>query len=258
MNREVAAQWHPTRNDSVRVETVSPGSKRTFWWQDPECRHEWQDSPANREKGQRLRCPTCRTILDSLAYHYPEIAAEWSEANPSTAWQVRPSGQTAFTPAWVCGNNPGHTWHATLSSRAAGAGCPECREAGKSKIELEHHSAAQTAFGHAASGRSITSDAFRRGVRWLVDITADLPDGREIAIEYDGAYWHADKVDLDTAKSLDLLAAGYLLARLREHPLPPLPVAHPRYVEFVVYSKAPDPVTTIGRVKQWADTHPQN
>jgi hypothetical protein len=161
MNREIAAQWHPTRNGKIRRETVSPGSRRSMWWRDPECGHEWQEAPANREKGQRLRCPKCRTILDSLAYHYPEIAAEWSPRNPLTAWQVRPSGQTAFTPSWVCSRNVDHTWQAPLTSRAAGAGCPECRETGKSKIELEHHVAAQAAFGHAASGQAITSNAFR-------------------------------------------------------------------------------------------------
>lgn len=57
---------------------------------------------------------------------------------------------------------------------------------------------------------------------WLVDITTELPDSRRLALEYDGAFWHADKSELDTEKSLDLLAAGYLVARLREHPLGPL------------------------------------
>jgi hypothetical protein len=254
MNREIAAQWHPTRNGKIRLETVAPGSRRNLWWRDPECGHEWQETPANREKGRRLRCPECRTILDSLAYHYPEIAAEWSASNPSTAWQVRPSGQTAFSPSWVCANNVDHTWQAQLTSRAAGAGCPECRETGKSKIELKHHAAAQVAFGHAVSGQAVTSDAFRRRARWLVDITADLPNGQKIVIEYDGSYWHADKAEIDTAKSLDLLAAGYVVARLREHPLPPLPVSHDGYAEFVVYANMSDPEATIARVKEWTES----
>ena len=75
--------------------------------------------------------------------------------------------------------------------------------------------------------------------RLLVDVVVDLPDGRTVAIGYDGAYWHADKAEIDTAKSVDLLAAGYLVARLREHPLPPLGVTDPGYVEFVVRATAP-------------------
>ncbi|KFU75408.1 Probable Zinc-ribbon domain-containing protein [Amycolatopsis lurida] len=251
INRELAAQWHPEKNGKIRLATVSPNSRKNIWWRDPDCGHEWQESPARRDGGQRLRCPRCRSILDSLAFHYPEIAAEWAPTNPLTAWQVRPSGQTAFTPTWVCSTNPDHTWQATLASRASGSGCPQCRETGKSKVEIEHHAAAQAVFGNAASGQPVTSDAFTRRARWLVDITADLGDGRMIAIEYDGSYWHADKIDIDTAKSLDLLAAGYLVARLREHPLPPLRIDDTRYTEIVVYATAPDPVAVMTRLKAW-------
>ena len=37
---------------------------------------------------------------------------------------------TPFTPKWVCSVNPEHCREAPLSSRFAGAECPECREAG--------------------------------------------------------------------------------------------------------------------------------
>ncbi|MFI1415601.1 hypothetical protein ACH4Y0_37615 [Streptomyces sp. NPDC020707] len=63
---------------------------------------------------------------------------------------------------------------------------------------------------------------------------------------------HADKVDLDIEKSLDLLATEYLVARLREHPLPPLPIDDPKYAEFAVYSTLPKRDETIGRALEWA------
>ena len=252
MNREIASQWHYAKNGNLRPETMSPASRRTVWWQSWECGHEWQATPAKREKGQRLRCPECRTILDSLAYQFPEIAAEWSAENPLTAWQVRPSGSTAFTPVWVCGNNPNHTWFATLASRATGSGCPECREAGKSKVELAHHEAAVRVFGAASSGQAVVDDTFIHGARWRVDISAVTQTGLRIAVEYDGAYWHSDKTTIDTAKSLDLLAAGWLVVRLREHPLPGLPINHPRYTELTVHSTAPDPDGVLNRVQAWA------
>jgi hypothetical protein len=78
--------------------------------------------------------------------------------------------------------------------------------------------------------------------------------GQKLAIEYDGSYWHADKTDLDIEKSRDLLAAGYLVIRLREHPLAPLPIDDPNYMEFVVYSAAPMPHETIERVREWASS----
>ncbi|MEV5470173.1 hypothetical protein AB0N37_31890 [Streptomyces griseoincarnatus] len=95
-------------------------------------------------------------------------------------------------------------------------------------------------------------EAFARRASWLVDITVETAGERKLAIEYDGSYWHADKVDLDIEKSRDLLAAGYLVARLREYPLPPLSIDDPNYAEFVVYSALPKPDETIGRVRDWA------
>lgn len=181
--------------------------------------------PGERDQGQRLRCPECRTILDSLAYHFPEVADEWSRDNPVSAWQVRPSGQTAFTPVWVCATNPEHVWTASLTSRSSGSGCPECRDTGKSRVELDHHAAAERIFGRAASGQAVAHEAFARRARWVVDITTVSAAGAPVDIEYDGSYWHADKSGIDTEKSLDLLAAGYAVVRLREHPLPSLPIS---------------------------------
>jgi hypothetical protein len=251
LNAEIAAQWHPTKNGRIERTKVSPGSRKLVWWLDPGCGHEWQETPARREKAQRLRCPNCRTILDSLAYHFPELATEWSPENPVSAWHVRPTAQTAFTPVWVCTKNPQHAWQATLASRTNGSDCPECRGHGKSQIELEHWAAAERVFGHAASGQSVRHEAFIRRANWLVDITVETTEGQRLAIEYDGAYWHTDKADLDVEKSRDLLAAGYLVARLREHPLPPLPICNPGYAEFFVHSSMPTPYETIERVRKW-------
>ncbi|MGW6458393.1 zinc-ribbon domain-containing protein [Streptomyces sp. NPDC055078] len=254
LDPEIAAQWHPTRNAGIDPATVSPGSRKTRWWRNPDCGHEWQDTPAGRNKGHRRRCPVCRTVLDSLAYHFPELAAEWSPDNPLSAWHVRPTAQTSFVPTWICPVDPNHIWQASLGSRASGSECPQCREHGKSRIEVLHHAAAERAFGTAASGRALRHQAFTRRSVWQVDIVTSTVPGRELVIEYDGAYWHADKADLDADKTHDLLAAGYLVARLREHPLSPLPIEDPDYTEFTVHSTAPDPDAVINQVQHWAAT----
>ncbi|WP_442306160.1 hypothetical protein [Streptomyces sp. 2RAF24] len=41
-----------------------------------------------------------------------------------------------------------------------------------------------------------------------------------LAIEYDGAYWHADRHEVDVEKSQDLLAAGYIVAACVNTPWP--------------------------------------
>lgn len=256
INPEIASQWHPSKNGTLRLDRLSPGSRRTVWWYEPSCGHEWQATPAEREKRQRLRCPECRTILDSLAYHFPALAAEWAPDNPRTAWQVRPTATVSFLPRWICTTDSAHTWHAPLPSRTSGSGCPMCKEAGKSAIELRTLDAARARFGNATSGQPLRDPAFTARTVWHPDIIVTLPTGRRLIIEYDGSYWHADKTDVDAAKTRDLLAAGHLVARLREHPLPPLPVSSPAYLEVTVYSLAPDPDLAVGQIAAWASDVP--
>ena len=255
LNREIAAQWHPTRNGSLDVRHLSPTSRRPVWWLDASCGHEWQASPADREKRQRLRCPACRTILDSLAYHFPRLADEWSASNPLTAWQVRPSGTLPFTPVWTCSAQPGHAWTASLASRTSGSGCPMCRDAGKSSVELQHLEAARSVFGNASSGQPMRSPAFSSRAVWHPDITVDLSDGRTLVIEYDGAYWHASKSDVDLAKTLDLLAAETLVVRCREHPLAPLPLLDEHYLGLTVFATAPDAAAVMEQIALWCSEH---
>lgn len=245
---ELIAQWHRTKNGNLAISKVRQSSKRQIWWQCAECNHEWQQEPLTRNKYRRLRCPECETILDSMGHHFPELAAEWSPRNPTSALHVRPTAKTEWVPEWICSTNPDHTWTASLPSRRAGAGCPECRLAGKSKIELEHLKAAEAAFGKAASGKKTT--VIRGGFKWswFVDITI----GADLIVEYDGAYWHRDKMDTDRRKSQDLLEADYKVVRLRENGLPSLGIDHPHYLELPVYSSAPDADGTMARILAWS------
>lgn len=75
----------------------------------------------------------------------------------------------------------------------------------------------------------------------------------KVAIEYDGSYWHAPEAKqlVDKAKTRDLLAAGYLMVRLREDGLPTLGIVDPEYLELQVYSVAPRPETTMVAIAQW-------
>ena len=249
LSPEIASQWHPTRNGAWTAAQASPDSRRLAWWRDPVCGHEWQSTPRERDKYTRRRCPECDTILDSLAWHYPEVAAGWAPENTVSPWQVRPTDSDHLV-EWVCDDDPRHRWTATPASVVNGAGCPECRETGKSRVELDHLESARAVFGSAASGRRVRSDAFTHHGSWTVDILVEQPDARPVAIEYDGSYWHADKTELDTEKSLDLLAAGYTVVRLREAPLPALGITDPNYHEVTVYAQAPDPASTMAKVRK--------
>lgn len=244
---ELIAQFHPTKNGTWTLDRVPPTSTRTFWWRDPGCGHEWKATPAARVKFERWRCPECRTILDSLAFQFPELAGEWDPGNPLTPWQLRPLSAKGAQIAWICSQNPDHHWVASTTSRVKGSGCPQCRTSGKSRIELGYFAAAQELFGQAESGTPIAVLGGRRK-RWLVDVTTQI-HGHKVAIEYDGAYWHADKIQVDTEKSLDLLAAGWFVVRLREAPLPGLGLEAAGFYELLMHS-ASDPAEVLAQVAE--------
>ena len=250
---EIAGQWHPTLN-AVRWNptNLGPDSKRIAWWQADCCGHEWSERIGDRNKYKRQRCPQCRTILDSLGWVDPGLAAEWSTQNPASAWHVRPTAQTAFLPSWVCAINPKHTWLASLASRSAGSKCPDCRQTGKSRVELAHMDAAKSFFATVRSGTALRDPAFKTRTTWTVDILVDHETDM-LAIEYDGAYWHAPeaKILVDLRKSLDLLAGGYRVVRLREDDLPALNIDDANYLELRVHSASPRPTHVMGRIAAW-------
>jgi len=250
---EIAAQWHPTRNGTkVTPETISPNSTKSLIWRAACCGHEWEDTVRNRDKYQRWLCPRCKTILHSFGWQDPGLAAEWSTENPTTPWHLRPFAQTFFLPKWICSVNSEHQWESPLTTRSSGAECRECQVVGKSKIELDHFEAAKKVFSTVRSGIAVRDKNFEVRKAWSVDILVEH-DGTKIAIEYDGAYWHRPeaKVLADKSKSLDLLAAGYLVIRLREDDLPSLEIDDPRYVELRTYSTAPQPEKIIAEAAQW-------
>ena len=50
---------------------------------------------------------------------------------------------------------------------------------------------------------------------------------------------------------LDLLAAGWVVVRLREDNLPPLAIDNPRYREIRVHSAVPRPRTVMEEIRDW-------
>lgn len=253
---EIAGQWHPTKNGTkFTPDNVGPDSKRTVWWLSDCCNYEWEEPVRSRNKYKRQRCPQCQAILDSLAWYDPGLAAEWSSRNPVSAWHVRPNAKTGFVPEWVCSVSPDHRWQAELASRSNGSECPECRQSGKSRVELDHLEAAKKVFSKVRSGAAVRDKAFVTRKSWTVDILAATHDGIKVAIEYDGAYWHAPEAKrlVDQRKSLDLLAAGYLVVRLRENDLATLGVQDSSYLEVPVYSTAPRPEAVMADVRTWTE-----
>jgi len=126
---EIAAQWAYDLNAPLSPEHFRPQANKKVWWR---CKdgHTWKTT-LNIRVHQRTGCPVCprRRVVKvtngrNLAARNPVLAKEWhfqknGDVRPE---DVRPNSNQKVW--WRC--NKGHEWRTTVSSRAAGNGCPYC------------------------------------------------------------------------------------------------------------------------------------
>ncbi|NUP12481.1 MAG: zinc-ribbon domain-containing protein [Polyangiaceae bacterium] len=131
---EVAACWHPTKNDALTPDDVTPGSARLVWWRCPsDPAHAFRASILNvvRSRVSASRgCAACarstRSTSRSLALLRPELAAEWHPTRNRDLCATRVGALSDVTVWWQCTRDPSHAWRATVRSRARGGRCLIC------------------------------------------------------------------------------------------------------------------------------------
>jgi very-short-patch-repair endonuclease len=207
---ELAKDWHPSKNGALTPFDVLPSTNRKIWWQcEKNPTHEWEARLNNRYNGKG--CPICsnqKIVRDnSLGATNPTLAEQWHPTRNGklTPFDVAPS--TSRKVWWKCPKGDDHEWEATINSRATGTGCPKCNPVW-SIPELRIFSELKTIFP-TIQHRAILN-------RQEVDIY--IPE-LKVGIEYDGVYWHHDKLEKDKNKNARL-SSSLLLIRIREQGLP--------------------------------------
>jgi positive regulator of sigma E activity len=130
---ELAAQWHPTKNENLAPEQIVPGSNKRVWWECPEGPdHEWPEQVLKRTS-RGYNCPFCASkrvsVTNSLATLFPDVAAQWhpTKNGDLTPGQVVAGSHEVYW--WQCPDNPNHQWPASLDKRTgAGRSCPVCNQ----------------------------------------------------------------------------------------------------------------------------------
>ena len=125
---ELAQEWHPTKNSTLRPWEVTFGAKRKVWWR-CEKGHEWSASVQSRTL-DGTGCPVCtgRMILsgeNDMASQFPEVAREWhpTKNGPLLPSQVTPACKRRVW--WLC--PLGHEYMAAVGMRTMrNSGCPYC------------------------------------------------------------------------------------------------------------------------------------
>ena len=211
VNPVLATEWNYERNCGLMPMDVLPNSNKKVWWK---CRkgHEWQSTVANRNNGNG--CPYClgRYAVkgeNDLQTVNPAIAKEWNyEKNDD----LKPEEFTANSNKdvwWKC--SKGHEWHASIANRNKGNGCPVCNS--ERKTSFPEYA---LAYYLKRSGLDVVHSYRAKGYELDIYIPS-----LKIAIEYDGYYWHKNRMRKDIEKNYKCKKDGIKLYRLREG-LPPL------------------------------------
>jgi hypothetical protein len=128
---EVAREFHPSKNEPLKVEDVTVGSRRKIWWICP-VGHEYPATPnsrlGRRREGKIQGCPYCSGRIASpennLFVCFPDLAKELDEKKSGLkAIDITPSsGQDVW---WMCPE--GHSYQSRVANRTKlGTGCKYC------------------------------------------------------------------------------------------------------------------------------------
>ncbi len=212
---EIAREWHPTKNENVKIENVSACSNVKAWWKCSVCGKEWQATVNHRTVGN-TGCPICskkdsaakkvktHAKRNNFADNYPLVAAEW---HPTKNGEMKPEEFSSGSNKrvwWLCGFC-GNEWEATINKRTTGRGCPICSKANTSLPE-------QTVFFYV---QKVFPDALNR---FKKDFEFDIYiPSVQTAIEYDGSAYHKTPKALikDNNKDRYCAANGIRLIRFR-------------------------------------------
>lgn len=126
---DVAAEWHPTRNEGLTPNSIRPGHQPLRWWLCQTCGFEWSASPSNRtHRTHPTGCPQCSKLPKpgtSLAERRPDVAAEWHPTRNGDLSPYTVSYGSDRAAWWLC-SLCGSEFQKRISTRRYGPGCPTC------------------------------------------------------------------------------------------------------------------------------------
>lgn len=119
-------EWDAERNLPLTPQAVTYGSHTPVWWR-CENGHEWEAVVYTRTHGSG--CPFCagkkaQAGFNDLATQYPELARQWDYTKNIPVLPADVTTGSHRLVWWKC--EKGHSWRASIHSRASGCGCPVC------------------------------------------------------------------------------------------------------------------------------------
>ncbi|MEU2856578.1 zinc-ribbon domain-containing protein [Streptomyces syringium] len=216
---DLAAEWHPARNDGLTAGAVTAGSHRLVWWKCAVCAGEYRAKVFHRVRSVAT-CPSCsgRVRYRDLASESPEVAALW---HPSLNDALTPAEVTAGANVpvwWLCpaGHEP---WSAQVALVFLGnQGRPRCRKrTSVSRQETELFAELQAVL---TGGEQQYPLRTAHG-RYRLDMFFPVAGDGALVVEFDGSYWHRDAAERDRlkAEAVEHSRPAWTVVRVREEPL---------------------------------------
>lgn len=206
---ELIEEWDKTKNTTSPAMHTYGEHTVVFWI----CSvgHSWKVAIKERTIGN-YGCPYCgRTKLSpefSLKNINPKISKEWDyKKNKDKPEEVLATSHSKRW--WICVN--GHSFNQPISFRL-NRGCANCELKNKSKEEIYLLFELKKFFKIDPNDNKINLKDK------IYDVDIKIPE-HKIVIEYDGSYWHKDKVEKDKLKTQRLQKEGWIVIRVREKPL---------------------------------------
>lgn len=204
-------EWDYEENNKLGLDpkTVSTGNNIKTYWRCRKCGHVWASVLKHRVRGSGCPCCAGKIIvqgINDLASQNKKLAAEWH----LTKNTLKPTEVTVNSNKKVWWQCPtcGHEWQAVIASRNNGRGCPSCRQKGISFPEL----------ALVFYLKKIYSDTKHRYKDLGFELDIFIPS-LSLGIEYDGSYWHKNKLEKDNLKDQKCKENNIKLIRLRAHSL---------------------------------------
>jgi len=214
---DLVHQWHPTKNGDLTPETAIASTHIKYWWKcenGPD--HEWKST---RVRGEiRRGCPYCSipakqlSVTNRFDLLHPELVKEWHPTKNGKHTPDKFLSGSSEKIWWKC--NSGHEWKTTLSHRTSGnkSGCPYCHIYPRSKQEITIAFELKEFFDI-----DLESHKVKIGKK-IHDVDIKIPS-HNLIIEFDGSYWHREKIETDIRKTQELEEEGWKVIRIREEPL---------------------------------------
>lgn len=212
---ELLKYYDVKKNHPLKPDLVSYHEKSKFWWV-CDNGHSYQQTPASKttilHRDKQINCPECkgRLLTDEtkLSNKNKKVSSEWDYSkNKLTPDQIHWLNRNNFW--WKC--KFGHSWRTSVHHRTRSKSeCPSCKlPSSLPEIRI-----------YCELTRLIKNVRHRYKTREKIECDVYLEDYK-LGIEYDGFYFHKDRLSKDIKKNKNLEKLGYKILRVREDGLKP-------------------------------------